>query len=77
MALKVEVDKDACIACGLCWSLCGDVFEQDPETGKTRVTAQYIKQDDPFKSTGEVPDEVSGCVNDAAGSCPVNAIKVS
>lgn len=57
---KIEVDRDKCVGCGLCASLCPDCFELDGE-GKSKV----IKQD-----CGSCnPEEV-------AGECPVQAITV-
>ena len=35
----VSVDKDKCIGCGLCVSICDEVFEMGKD-GKARVKAQ-------------------------------------
>jgi ferredoxin len=35
----VKVDKNTCIGCGLCASLCPEVFEMGPDN-KARVKAQ-------------------------------------
>ncbi len=35
----VSVDKEKCIGCGLCTSICGEVFEIG-EDGKAKVKAQ-------------------------------------
>jgi len=37
--VKISVDKDKCIGCGLCASLCGQVFEMGSD-GKAKVKAQ-------------------------------------
>lgn len=37
--MKVKVDKNKCIGCGLCVSLCPDVFELGPE-GKSQVKGE-------------------------------------
>lgn len=62
--MKVNVDKDTCIGCGMCPSICPDVFEMDDDEGKAKVIVS------------EVPDGKDDEAQDAADSCPVNAISV-
>ncbi|HHY43609.1 MAG TPA: ferredoxin [Coprothermobacter sp.] len=57
MALKV--DKELCIACGVCMALCPEVFQADAE-GKSEVI--------------EGADETQPCVDEAIDSCPTGAI---
>jgi len=57
---KVTLDKDTCIGCGVCESLCGEVFVMEDD-GKAAVIAAETD---------------AACVEDAAASCPVNAIVV-
>lgn len=57
--MKVKVNKDACIGCGLCVATAPDTFGFDDE-GKAEVV-------------GDVADEAS--VEGAVGSCPVGAIE--
>lgn len=73
---KVVVDKETCIACGVCWALAPDIFELDPVTGKTRVRDPYKKNDDEKQSVGEVPDDLAEVAKNAAASCPTGSIKV-
>ena len=73
---KVTVNKETCIACGVCWSLAPDVFELDPATGKTRIKDPYRKSDSDKESVGEVPDKLLDAVKNAASSCPTGSIKV-
>lgn len=58
--MKVYVDKDTCIGCGVCEGLCPEVFKLNDE-GKAEVI---------------VPETEASCAQDAADSCPVQAIKV-
>ncbi len=61
MAKKVRVNKDLCIGCGLCTTIAGDVFTiGDDGLAETLVS--------------EVED--STAVDEAAASCPVQAIEV-
>ena len=60
--MKAVVDKNACIACGLCADECPAVFEMGEDVAVVIVS--------------EVPaDAVSDC-REAAQSCPVEAIKL-
>lgn len=62
--MKANVDKDTCIGCGLCPSICESVFEMD-EDGKA------VARNPEVSSANE--DEAK----DAEASCPVSAITVS
>lgn len=59
--MKAHVDKDICIGCGLCPSICPEVFDMDDD-GK----AVAIKPD--------VPKELEDGAKEGAENCPVNAI---
>lgn len=58
--MKVRVNKDACIGCGLCASLC-EAFGIGDD-GLAEVVNEAAAAED--------------AVNDAAASCPVGAIEV-
>ena len=62
--MKVEVDKDVCISCGLCIDICPEVFEYD-ENSKSRVIE------------GCNLDEHNDEILEAKDACPVEAIKVT
>jgi len=74
--VKVVVEKEPCIACGVCWALAPDIFELDPATGKTKIKDPYKKDDNEKQSVGEVPDNMLDTVKNAAASCPTNSIKI-
>lgn len=60
--MKVEVDKDTCISCGLCLDICPGVFHYDSDD-KSEVI------------NGCNPDEHYDEVLEARDACPVEAIK--
>ena len=58
------VDAEKCIGCGVCVSLCPDVFE-------------LVEVDGSHKSVVKKNAKLSSCdINDAKDSCPVGAIIV-
>lgn len=61
--MKAVVDRDACISCGLCVTICPDVFEMDDEDIATVIA-------DP------VPAENEAEAQEAADSCPTDAISI-
>jgi len=60
--MKVTVDQDLCIACGVCIDICPEVFDWNDE-GKSHVIVK------------EVPLDKEDEVRDAIESCPTEAIK--
>jgi len=62
--MKAYVDKDTCIGCGLCPSICPDVFSMNDDDGKAEAI------------TDEISTELIDDAEEAAASCPVEAITV-
>ena len=58
-----KVDKDLCIGCGLCPSVCPDVFSMEDD-GKAEVIV------------AEVPNNSEAQAKEAEAGCPVNAIEI-
>lgn len=61
--MKASVDRDACIGCGLCASICPKVFEMDDEQIATVIG-------------DSVPEGVEGEAKEAEESCPTSAISI-
>lgn len=72
--VKVTIDRAGCISCESCWTLCPDVFKEDPGDGLSSIVEQYRVNNDPAE--GEVPDDLVDCAVEAADSCPVTVIFV-
>jgi len=59
--MKTNVDKELCIGCGLCESICPDVYEMnDDDKSEVKVNP--------------VPSEFKDCALEAESECPVSAI---
>jgi ferredoxin len=61
--MKAEVDKDTCIGCGLCTTVCPEVFEMQDD-GKAGTVVS------------EVPGTAEDSAEEARDQCPVSAISV-
>lgn len=72
--VKVTIDRPGCISCESCWTLCPDVFEQNPEDSFSEITEQYRVNKN--LAEGEVPEDLADCTVEAADSCPVTVIFV-
>lgn len=60
--MKVTIDQDKCLRCGMCTGIAMDIFEFDDE-GNIKVNEENIN------------DETKDSVEDAVNSCPVGAIQ--
>lgn len=69
--MKAFVDKDACISCGLCPSLCPEVFEMQ-EDGKAGV----CDNGNEGVTKNVVTEELLSSAKEAEEACPVDAISV-
>ncbi|MCF6460720.1 ferredoxin [Clostridium sp. Cult3] len=61
--MKAVVDKDACIGCGLCTSICPEVFSMDDDGLAVAIDEK-------------LDDSVIDSAKEAEDSCPTDAITV-
>lgn len=62
--MDVNVNQDLCISCGLCVSNCPEVFSWNDED-----KAQAFQE--------RVDSALEECIQDAADSCPTDAIETN
>ena len=62
--MKINVDQDKCLRCGMCTGIAIDIFEFDDEGN--------IKP-----NNDKVTEENKGEVEEAKASCPVGAISIT
>lgn len=62
--MKINVDQDKCLRCGMCTGIAMDIFEFDDEGN--------IKP-----NSDKVTEENKGEVEEAKASCPVGAISIT
>ncbi len=64
-SMNVSVDKDLCIGCELCTTVCPALFQMN--AAGTLAVAK----------TASVPKSLESCAGSAADQCPVTAIALS
>ena len=69
MAHYTYVDKDTCIACGLCGALAPDIYDYDDEG------LAYALLDD-NRGKVKIPDILIDDMEEAHDSCPTGSIKI-
>lgn len=70
--MKVVIDQEGCIEYGACQKSCAEIFII--ESGeKARVISKYQTNS---PNTGDIPDNLGACAEDAAAFCPVQVISI-
>lgn len=72
--MRITIDRDQCISCGVCWSECQEIFEENSADGKSGITEKYRVSGD--VASGEAPDSLRASAQAAADGCPVAIIGV-
>lgn len=72
--MRVTIDREECIDCGVCYIDCPEVFEEDGADNTSRIIEAYRIGGDP--AVGQVPGEMAECVQTAVDGCPVEAIRI-
>lgn len=70
--MKVSIDRDQCIICESCWTICPEFFQQNPSDNWSEVVEKYRIGGD--NSQGNAPKELEDKVKEAADACPVQII---
>lgn len=70
--MKVYIDREACIGCGVCEALCPEMFRL-VEDGKSSIVEKHRKNN---LGEGEVETDLTACVESAKDSCPICVIKI-
>ena len=70
--VKVKIDRDQCISCESCWTMCPEVFEQNSVDSWSQIVGKYQVGGD--QATGSVPDSLKDKTQEAADACPVTII---
>jgi len=71
--MKITLDRNKCIGCGACAALCPKYFTMS-EDGKSSLKGAKAK---PKTQIEELTVKKLNCSQDAADSCPVEAININ
>jgi ferredoxin len=71
---KVTIDRESCISCASCWTECPSFFEESPVDSFSMIKEKFRKEKS--INIGDAPEDLAGCVQEAADLCPVQIIRV-
>ncbi len=74
--MKISVNRDKCIACGICWSLAPEIFREGDDKPQTVIAEEYRVKINDHVSVGEVPLSQIDKIKNVIRHCPVEAISL-
>ena len=72
--IKITIDRENCISCGMCWETCPAVYEQNPGDSKSQIILKLQTAGDP--AAGSIAESLVDCAREGADACPVSVISV-
>jgi ferredoxin len=73
MCPKVDIDREECTGCGLCYNdECPEIFVEG-DSGISDIK-MALREGEPGQ--GKIPESLRACAEKAADACPVSAISV-
>jgi ferredoxin len=73
--MDVKVNRTDCISCGICWTECPELFEQNEDDDLCQIILTHRSGDNLGKGT--VPAELKTCAREVADQCPVSVIELN
>ncbi len=71
---NVTMERENCISCGNCWTVCPDFFEENGDDAQSQIMMKFRIADS--LAEGEAPEELEECVKSAAEGCPAEVIHI-
>jgi ferredoxin len=73
--MKISIDREGCISCGNCWTICPEVFEENPDDNKSEVVPKY--RSEVMLGEGQVQKDQEECAKKASADCPAQVIAIT
>jgi len=67
--MKVRIERSKCVRCGACWTICPEVFAEDPIEGTAVLRVDACEP-------SEKAADIDVCIAKAADACPLGIIHV-
>jgi len=71
---RVTMERENCISCGNCWTVCPDFFEENSDDAQSQIMAKFRFGDS--LAEGDAPEDIDDCVRTAAEGCPAEVIHI-